>query len=413
MNMPESSSMTSFDIKKYWGLVLKRKCLALSVALAALTLCTVAGFMTPNVYETKCTVFVQRNTIIGSNVTNSVEAQLRTFTERIKSESFLERVVKKLGLTDKVKNRQQLEWLIQGLQANLTVTVKGGERGADLFVISHKGADPARVRDTLNTIVSEYIAEDIESARLNAAGAYEFLQSQLAEYKSKLAATDRAIGSYTSKSPAGVPQESRLSTLNRQLATLRSQYTENHPEVLKILTEIENLKKQPQIKGSSGMGGPTDEWSRLQSDRISYQATYTDLLRKIESARLSKDIQSTDQVATLKVVDPAPLPSSPVKPNRVLYILAGIAIGITAGVGVVLAIDYFNPSFKDEDSVEAGLRLPVLVSIPSVVTESDIRASVKFDRKVLIAAAAYFSIILMVLIREVLRNYFGMNLGGF
>jgi hypothetical protein len=161
------------------------------------------------------------------------------------------------------------------------------------------------------------------------------------------------------------------------------------------------------------MGGPTDEWSRLQSDRISYQATYTDLLRKIESARLSKDIQSTDQVATLKVVDPAPLPSSPVKPNRVLYILAGIAIGITAGVGVVLAIDYFNPSFKDEDSVEAGLRLPVLVSIPSVVTESDIRASVKFDRKVLIAAAAYFSIILMVLIREVLRNYFGMNLGGF
>jgi hypothetical protein len=57
--------------------------------------------------------------------------------------------------------------------------------------------------------------------------------------------------------------------------------------------------------------------------------------------------------------------------------------------------------------------LPVLVSIPSVVTESDIIASGRFDRTVLIAAAAYFSIILLALVREILRDYLGMNLGGF
>jgi uncharacterized protein involved in exopolysaccharide biosynthesis len=411
--MPESSSMSSFELKKYWGLVLRRKCLALSVALAVLTLCTVAGFMTSEVYETKCTVFVQRNTMIGSGATNSVDAQLRTLTEHIKSESFLERVLIKLGLAEKVKNRQQLEWLINGLQANLTVTVKGGERGADLFVIAYRGSDPTRVRDTLNTLISEYIAEDVDASRSNASGAYEFLQSQLAEYKSKLDATDKALASSKTKSPGVTPQETRLNTLTNQLATLMSQYTENHPEVLKVKTEIENLKKQPQIKVYSGASAPPDERSRLQSDRISYQAAYTDLLRKLESARLSKDLQSTDDLSNLKVVDPAPLPTSPIKPIRVLYILAGIALGIAAGVGLVLAIDYFNPSFKDEDSVEAVLGLPVLVSIPSVVTESDILASRKFDRKVLIAAAAYFSVILMVLIREVLYTYLGINLVGY
>jgi hypothetical protein len=76
-------------------------------------------------------------------------------------------------------------------------------------------------------------------------------------------------------------------------------------------------------------------------------------------------------------------------------------------------MDYLNPSFKDEDSVESGLGLPVLVAIPSVITETDLLASRKFDRKVLIAAAAYLSIFLLVLMREVIQTYLGISIGSY
>jgi polysaccharide biosynthesis transport protein len=415
VNMTDSGGMSGFDIKKYWGLVLKRKTLFFIVALAVLTLATVAAYLSPKVYETSCTVFVEQNTMIDpmlrSGATSATEAQLRTLTERIKSAKFLERVLDKTGQAAN-KSKRQLEWAVNGLQANVTVTIKGGDRRADLFVIAYRGANPTLVRDTVNAIVSEYIAENIEARKSEAAGAYEVLQKQLAEYKAKIDATDAQIASYNARSQRTAPEvtgpsyASRMSALNSKLATLMSQYTENHPEVLKVKSEIENLKKEPQAKRSSGgsSGVSRDEGTRLQADRASYHRTYTELQQKIESARFSKESEYSN---ILKVIDPAPLPTSPIKPKRVLFILAGIMFGIAAGAGAVFAIDFLNPSFKDEESVEATLKLPVLVSIPSVVTEGDILKAKKHDRKVFIAAAAYFSIFILLLAREILGGRLG------
>jgi len=416
--MDEDSSVSGFDIKKYLGLVLRKKSLALSIALAVLTLCTLAGFMMPKVYETKCTVFVQHNTLIdpllNRNVTSDTEAQLRTLTERIKSPSFLERVLRKMGIADNAENNQKLQGLVWELQKNVTVTLKGGERRSDLFVIGYIGKKPTRVRDTVNTIVSEYIAEDLEARKSSAAGASELIQKQLAEYKSKIAATDAAIAAAGVRSRTVTPATTgpshayNLNALNSRLATLKSQYTENHPEVVKTKNEIENLKKERPRRGvSSGHSvTPQADLSRLQSERDSYQRAYTDLQQKLDNSRL---LQEEKYSGTLKVIDPAPLPTWPMKPVRSLFILAGIALGIAAGIGTVIALDFFNASFKDEESIEAALRLPVLASIPSVVTKNDILAANRHDKKVFIAATAYFSIFLILLIKE----FLGFKLGGF
>ena len=108
------------------------------------------------------------------------------------------------------------------------------------------------------------------------------------------------------------------------------------------------------------------------------------MLNKVETARVSKDLEFTDKGTTFKVVDPAVLPVFPVQPDRIKFILVGIFLGIAAGVGTVLSIDYLNHSFKDEDSIEESLNLPVLVAIPSVVVEGDTMAVKQLDKKVMI-----------------------------
>jgi polysaccharide biosynthesis transport protein len=426
--MQESSDTGSIDIKKYWGLIVRRKYLVIAVALLVLTVCTAYSYRGDLIYEAKCTVFVQRNVMVdplirGGSV-NSIDVQLRTLTERISSPSFLERVLFRLDASNKNKNERTIKWLVKEIQQNLTVTVRGSERAADLFVIAYRGTSPTLVRDTVNTLVNQYIDENLEVSRSDASGAIEFLQKEIEEYKAKLEATDKAMAAYNAAMQAPVPgaapgltpYEARLNELNNRLTNLLSQYTENHPDVIRTKDEIATLKKNPQrsLGGAPVSRAPRAEMLRLERERASYQRTYDDLRARLDNAKISRNLNLADGVASLKVVDPAPLPTSPINnKKRVMVILAGFFLGAAAGAGVALGLDLLSPSFKTEESVEARLKLPVLVSIPSIVTESQLESAKKLDRKVYFFAIAYTSVILALLIREALATFLGINIGGF
>lgn len=249
--------------------------------------------------------------------------------------------------------------------------------------------------------------------------------------------------------------ESRLNFLNGQLMILMTKYTESYPEVLKVKSEIDELQKQiaqsstgvknndtrgemkamnpvyRQIKEElqktdteldslkarldelavqqnvsrqvlGRMPKEQEEWSKLQRDRNVTQKVYDDLLEKLENARVSKNLELADKSTKYRVVDPPVLPRVPVQPNRVLLIFAGLFVGIASGVGTAVGIDYFNHSFKDEDSLRKALNLPVLAAIPAIVIDADVLEEKIMDKKVFTAAAAYLSLIGVVLIAEIL-----------
>jgi hypothetical protein len=145
-----------------------------------------------------------------------------------------------------------------------------------------------------------------------------------------------------------------------------------------------------------------EEWSKLQRDRNVFQRVYDDLLQKLENARVSKNLELADKSTTYRVVDPPLLPRVPVKPNRILLMFLGFVVGIGAGVGTAVGLDYYDYSFKDEDTLREGLNLPVLAAVPSVVTEADVLAETALDKKVFTAAVAYLSLIGLVLMAEIL-----------
>jgi polysaccharide chain length determinant protein (PEP-CTERM system associated) len=262
----------------------------------------------------------------------------------------------------------------------------------------------------------------------------------------------------------GTPQ-ARLSYLNNQLVTLTAKYTENYPEVIKVKHEIEELKKgiarektpnaetggsetssinpiyqqlreelsktdmeieslrtrvaelsrqQRQLEQRLGqMPKEQEEWSKLQRDRNVSQKIYDELLQKLENAKVSKDLEVTNKGGSFRVVDPAVLPLLPAKPNRVMMILLGLLFGSLSGIGAVLGLEHLKPSFKDEGSIETLLKVPVLATIPQITTEEDKLSARKQDRRVFIATAAYLFIIGLVLTREFLYRYAGVNILNF
>jgi hypothetical protein len=137
------------------------------------------------------------------------------------------------------------------------------------------------------------------------------------------------------------------------------------------------------------------------------------LLQKLEDARVTKEIEIREKGKTFKIVDPAKLPLFPVKPNRILLILLGIFFGIASGIGVVFALDYHDHSFQDEDSIETSLKLPVLATIPKIITEAEEISAKRLERKVFIASGAYLALIGLVFIGEFISRYMGIKIISF
>jgi hypothetical protein len=87
--------------------------------------------------------------------------------------------------------------------------------------------------------------------------------------------------------------------------------------------------------------------------------------------------------------------------------------GILSGAGVVFGLEYLNPSFKDESSIESILKLPVLATIPKMITKEDKLSTQTRDRRVFIAVAAYLFVIGLVLTEEFLYRYMGIKIINF
>ncbi|MFA5074099.1 MAG: XrtA system polysaccharide chain length determinant [Nitrospirota bacterium] len=263
----------------------------------------------------------------------------------------------------------------------------------------------------------------------------------------------------------GTPQ-SRLSALNSQLMVLSTKFTDDYPDVIKVKNEIEELKKQiasaqlnkqvlDAIESERSAPNPVyqqlkedlaktdtevdtlrarqremerqqresqrvlqklpvemEEWTKLQRDRTIFQKIHDDLLLKMESARVSRDLE-LGQNTTFRVMDPPLEPRLPLSPNRVKMILLGLFFGMASGVGVVLGLDYLNPSFKSEERVRSSLNLPLLASIHEIISQEDQAEIKRLDHKYFRAAAVYLGIIGLVFFEAVFHQLFGIRIINF
>ncbi len=510
-----------FDIHRYLAILQRRRYLAIFTGFAVLSLFTWGSFLMPKVYEAKSTISIERSSVInplmqGIGASTLVEDRLKNIKGEITSRSIIEKVVKKINGHPDVFDPIVGEAYVRTIQQNLTVKAVGGP---NLFAISYRSKDPKEAYDVVKTVTSEYIATHRFSKQSDVSEAYDFIESQLLEYRKKLEKSDAEIRAFRERNPNLIPQsettllsrleslqsqkiesdirmqellrkrdnlrkqlsgekeltvaivtredspQARLNYLNNQLLLLLTKYTENYPEVIKVRSEIEELKRQiarakeSRLEGSgaetstlnpiyqqlreeltrteaeiesiggrlseishqqqesqrilSRMPKEQEEWTKLQRDRNVYQQIYDQLLQKLEQARVSRDLEFSEKGDVFRIVDPAQLPLFPVKPNRVNMIVIGFFLGVASGIGIVFGREYMDRSFRDEDAVEQSLKLPVLATIPSIVTDAEEVASRRTDRKVYIASGAYLLVIGFVFFEEFIWKYLGIKIFPF
>jgi uncharacterized protein involved in exopolysaccharide biosynthesis len=151
--------------------------------------------------------------------------------------------------------------------------------------------------------------------------------------------------------------QAQMAAREVQLASLRESSTEENPQVIRLRSEIEDLRGQlARLQQGNGRESaasiPTSKVPELQLEyvrkerEVKYHETLFDMLsRQYEAARLDE----AHDAPVLQVLDPASYPDAKSSPKRLYIMLGGLAFGLFAGCLWVLAREPFRDLLRSLD----------------------------------------------------------------
>jgi len=150
-------------------------------------------------------------------------------------------------------------------------------------------------------------------------------------------------------------------------------------------TDIETYKKRVHNAPQS-----EQELSEIQRQNVDLNKRYQDLNDKLSQAQLSESLETRQQGSQFRIADPANLPLSPTKPVKSAIAAVGILISLLASMVIAVIADVANQKMWTTSEIEALMGASVLVEIPEIVTESDLREA-RRKRKIYVASLAALS----------------------
>lgn len=158
--------------------------------------------------------------------------------------------------------------------------------------------------------------------------------------------------------------------------TKRKQIDPYKAELLKqredILREVELVhRRQARIaedirKYESRIQGTTvhqQELMSIQRDYENLQKNYQSLLEKKLAVGMAGNLEQKHQGTQMRIVEPAGMPSWPEKPNLIVVMLGGLAVGCALGFGSAFGIEMLRRGFVSAEEVEVTLGVPVFATI--------------------------------------------------
>lgn len=208
-----------------------------------------------------------------------------------------------------------------------------------------------------------------------------------------------------------------LAQLEEEEANLLTRYTERYPDVVRIEAEIAAKKREQssansrsgEVRGGSKAVSPLEgEYDALGSELATYKAEeaklrdeISDYRKRIENVplralQLQVLTQGYDETQSLystlqkrydethleqsssngghglyRVIDPAVAPKDASGPDRSRLLFMAIVLATGFAVGVTFMAEQMDASFHSAHHLRGFTRVPVLVSIPHIVTPAD------------------------------------------
>lgn len=453
----------------------------------------------PDEFESSARLFVDTNSLLrpllrGLAVYNNPSDQVNLVAQTLLSRPNLEKIAREADLDITVNTQAEMDELIEELRDKINLR---STREQNIYTIEYTTESPELAQKIVQITLNEFVETSMGNNRQSSDSAEEFLNRQIEEYEQrleeaeqrladfKISRIDRAPGT-TSDYYAQLQQEkasleqtelkllelesqlkaaesqlageepvfglisdttavdatvatkydSRIATLESNLDELLIQYTDNHPDVVKTKSLLENLREQraEHINALNKVARSTGSYSQFGNvnqnpvyqemklavaqyqnqiaslnvraeqfrNRVSdletiidlvpqieaeeqglnrdYDITrskYLELLSRKEQAELSRKAEATSDDVQFRVIDPPTLPTKPSGPQRIIFYSMILILGFGSGLGLAFLVSQIKPVVLTPSQLTSNFGIPVFGSVSS----TDWRAIAKTDKR--------------------------------
>ena len=217
------------------------------------------------------------------------------------------------------------------------------------------------------------------------------------------------------------PQQVELTNLQNQLVAMKSHYTDDHPDVVKLKADIAALKQkiaenappkdtatpasdvakateppaiqqlrfqshqaevmirektreQTQLRNQLSLAqsrlsmspGVEQQYKEITRDYQTALQFYNDTLAKKNQSEMATSLERAQQGEQFRIMDPPSLPEKPSFPNRPAFAGAGLGAGLALGIGLTLLLEMRDKTLRTENDIEHFLGLPTLALVPVI-----------------------------------------------
>jgi polysaccharide chain length determinant protein (PEP-CTERM system associated) len=215
------------------------------------------------------------------------------------------------------------------------------------------------------------------------------MDHMIAEWKERIKEKQQKLQNRPDLSIAAT--EAQIQALDGEIKREQKMLNDNEKQIGAILVRINSVPGAEVALGA------------LDRDYQTKKTAFDQLLLQQQKIALGADAASQQQSEGIEVVDPANLPSKPVAPKRFLLSALGIAFGL--GLGLLLTGIFEVPRLLTIVSSEDARHytgLPVLISVPELLTPAESR-SIPRRRRLLLAAGVTITIVSIPLLALALK----------
>ncbi len=196
--------------------------------------------------------------------------------------------------------------------------------------------------------------------------------------------------------------ETRLSDARREYAKLNTTMRPEYPKVAQIRNQIDSLEASledhkklvsqdivadykaalaremslaqaldQQTKVVNEIATRSIQYNILKREADTNRQLYEGLLQRLKESKVSAGLKASN----IRVVDPAQVPRSPVKPRLLMNLAMGLVLGLVLGIGLAFFQEYMDNTLKTPDDIEKILRLPSLGVLPAFSLDGNGKAT--------------------------------------
>jgi len=279
------------------------------------------------------------------------------------------------------------------LQTKRATLIKQME-GEDEFVLSQRVSETNPVIQSLrNELVEKQV--QLTRLRVDSTGEHPLVQQLTKE-----------IGNIEESLKSAAAQSVRQETtaLNPVYQSIKIQLSETEREVAELEDSIELTKTfaKASFERLEQIPEKKKELDNLRRESGNYSSAYTSLLKKRESAYITRRLELEERGTKFRIVDNAEVPLEPFKPKRSLIVLAGFFLGLVIGGGMVVLAETTDHSFEEANQLREFLPIPLLGTTSQILTPEEKAFSNSKKRLALMAIMVFAAVTVLAIIIAVL-----------